>query len=128
MRRFQLVATLAAGMTLTSPAARAGCTIFQHRDYGGSSWFLNRGDTMKMVDGKSICVSTGGHCPECETCTLFEPSWNDHVSSFTVDPGCTITLWEHVNEGGAYFRTWRSYLYVGDDWNDVASEAVCTCP
>jgi hypothetical protein len=128
MRAFQLVAMLVAGITLASSVARAGCTIFQHRDFAGASWWFNAGDRMKMVNGQSTCISTGGHCPSCETCEYFEPSWNDEVSSFTVEPGCTITLWEHVNEGGAFFRTWQSYSYVGSDWNDEASEALCTCP
>lgn len=127
MRRFLLVVMLVTGMTVTSSAAQAGCTIFEHRDFGGASWFLADGDTMKMVEGETICSTTFGHGPP-DVCTFFEPSWNDAVSSFTVDPGCTITLWEHVNQGGAHFRTWQSYSYVGGNWNDEASEALCTCP
>jgi hypothetical protein len=128
MRCFHLAATLIASMTLAPSVVHAGCVIFQHRDFGGSHYWLDSNDTMKMVNGKSTCTTTGGKCPECKGCTFFEPSWNDQVSSFAVDPGCTITLWEDVNEHGAYFRSSRSYSYVGDDWNDVASEAICTCP
>jgi hypothetical protein len=123
MRRSLPAAMLLIAMTITPSVAQAGCTLFQHRDYGGSSYYLQDHDDMKMVDGES----TGCQPSPCWS-ILFEPSWNDQVSSFQVDPGCTITLWQHVNQLGAYFRTWRSYLYVGDDWNDEASEATCTCP
>jgi syncollin len=105
--------------------AYATCTLYQHRDYRGSHYALGNGDGMKMVNGETRCHSvshgSGG------SCTYYEPSWNDQVSSFRVRNGCTLTLWQHVNRGGARFRSSDSYTYVGGGWNDQASEARCTC-
>ena len=117
---------LAAGLMLAPAVADAGCRIFQHRDYGGSGYTLGHLDRMKMVRGESLGCTTNGHGGGCES-TLYQPSWNDQVSSFKVTAGCTLTLWQHVNEGGAYFRSSKSYKYVGDRWNDQASEAFCVC-
>jgi syncollin len=115
------------GLALHTAAVAGGsCTIYQHRDYGGSAYRLGHLDRMKMVHGESLGCTTNGHGGGCES-VLYEPSWNDQVSSFKVAPGCTITLWQHVNEGGARFRTYKSYRYVGSGWNDEASEALCTC-
>lgn len=116
----------AAFLAFSSGAAGAGCTLYQHRDYGGAYWELSDLERMKMVNGESLGCTTNGHGGGCES-TLYEPSWNDNVSSFRVTPGCRLSLWEDVNEGGARFRSTRSYLYVGDAWNDEASEALCTC-
>lgn len=113
--------------TVGATAALATCTLYQHRDYGGSRWTLHSGDRMIMTRGESIGTTTNGHCPSCETRTLYRPDWNDQVSSFQVAPGCVLTLWEHANQRGARFRTDRSYRYVGSRWNDEASEAFCTC-
>ena len=110
-----------------STPSLAYCTLYEHRDYGGASWALGDRERMIMIEGEDIGVSTGGHCPECEYTIYYEPSWNDALSSFTVDAGCTISLWEHINEGGARFRTYRSYSYIGDAWNDEVSEAWCVC-
>jgi syncollin len=112
--------TVAASLSLNS--AYATCTIYQHRDFGGSHWTLQNGDDMKMVSEPEYGVSDGIHR------FIYDPFWNDQVSSFKVAGGCTLTLWEHVNEGGHYFRSNRSYKYVGDSWNDKASEAICSCP
>ncbi|MFG1347074.1 hypothetical protein V5F59_19455 [Xanthobacter autotrophicus DSM 431] len=121
-----LGAMLAAAFYLVPHAAEAGCRIFQHRDYGGSGYTLHNLERMKMVQGESLGCTTNGHGPGCES-VIYEPSWNDQISSFKVTRGCTITLWQHVNEGGAHFRSNRSYKYVGSAWNDQASEALCMC-
>jgi hypothetical protein len=121
MRSFPVGAILAAGVTIVPLAADAGCNLFEHRDYGGASWYMEPYERLIMVEGESVGNSTSGN-------TYYEPSWNDSVSSFQLDSGCTLSLWEHVNEDGARFRTSRSYTYVGGDWNDEASEALCTCP
>ena len=122
----RIAVTLASALALAGSAgiAAAGgtCTIYQHRDYGGSHWTLHNGDDMKMVNAPDYGTSDGIHR------FLYDPSWNDQVSSFRVSGGCTLTLWEHVNYGGARFRSNRSYSYVGGGWNDKASEAVCECP
>ena len=114
------------GFSAVSGNSYAGCRIFQHRDYGGSGYTLDHFEEMKMVNGESLGCSTGGHGDGCLS-TTYEPSWNDQVSSFRLSGGCTLTLWEHVNRGGARFRSTRSYKYVGDDWNDEASHALCMC-
>lgn len=116
----------AAGLFLASAYASAGCTLFQHRDFGGSRYNLGHLDRMIMVRGESTGCTTNGHGGGCES-TLYEPSWNDQVSSFKVTPGCTLTMWQHVNQSGARFHTSKSYRYVGDRWNDQASEALCVC-
>lgn len=112
---------IAASFGLMELGAAATCTIFSDRDYKGSHWTLRNGDDMKMIATPQLGTSDGIHR------FLYEPSWNDKVSSFKVDPGCTLTLWEDVNNGGHHFRSNRSYLYVGDRWNDKASEAICEC-
>jgi len=117
---------LAFGLASAALSSQAGCRIFQHRDFGGSGYTLGHLDRMKMVRGESLGCTTNGNGGGCES-TLYKPSWNDQVSSFKVTSGCTLTLWQHVNEGGARFRSSRSYSYVGDSWNDEASEALCIC-
>lgn len=116
---------------LASPAS-AFCTIYEHENFGGAYWEFGDGDRLVMIDdpacfeddGAWVCTTTNGHDADP---TMYDSSWNDVVSSFQVGRYCTITLWEHIDGQGAYFRTHRSYSYVGDDWNDEASEAVCTC-
>ena len=115
-----------ASACVASTSAFADCTLYQHRDYGGSYWDLGDGDRIIMVEGEDL-GHTSSHCPECSYTIYYEASWNDQVSSFTVDAGCFITLWEHINEGGATFESGQSYRYVGGDWNDQASEAWCIC-
>ena len=111
---------------LFTPAiAEAGCTIFEHRDYGGAKFTLQDNDRLVMVQGESIGVTTNGHGGSSRT--LYRAAWNDHLSSFQVTQGCTITLWEHIDQGGARWRTYKSYKYVGDAWNDEVSEVLCTC-
>ena len=120
-----MIVTGLAGCVFAGAAQAAGraatCTIYEHRDYGGAHWTLRNGDDLKMVRAPEFGTSDGIHR------FLYEPSWNDKVSSFKVDPTCTLTLWEHVDHGGHHFRSDRSYKYVGDRWNDKASEAVCEC-
>jgi hypothetical protein len=102
-----------------SSAAQAGCTVYQHRDYGGASWYLEGGQTLQMA-GEQLCSTQGG-------CNDYEPSWNDQISSFRVDGGCRIALWQHTNRGGARFRSDRSYSYARGGWNDQASWVECYC-
>lgn len=103
-------------------APRRVCTLYEHRDYGGARYTLGNGDVLYMVREPDVGTSDGIHR------FLYEPSWNDKVSSFKVEGGCTLTLWEHVNRGGHHFTANRSYTFVGDGWNDKASQADCTCP
>ncbi|MBG0792991.1 hypothetical protein IYY11_06255 [Methylocystis sp. H62] len=126
MKACYTAAALTAALLFFSPSAQATCRIFQHRDYGGSGYTLHNFERMKMVRGESLGCTTNGHGGGCES-TIYNPSWNDNVSSFRVKDGCTLTLWQHVNQGGSRFRSNRSYRYVGDRWNDQASEALCMC-
>jgi len=117
---------LSAAFLLTPATAKGSCTIFEHRDYGGAKFTLHDNDRLVMVAGESIGVTTNGHGDSYRI--LYRAAWNDHVSSFQVTQGCTLTLWEHIDQGGARFRSNRSYKFVGSAWNDEASEALCTCP
>ena len=130
MKSFGLLPSLAffTFVVLLIPAiAEASCTIYEHRDYGGAKFTLYGNDRIIMAQGESIGVTTNGHGGN-DYRELYRPSWNDAVSSFRVTEGCTITLWEHINQGGARWRTYKSYVYVGDGWNDEVSEVLCTCP
>ena len=127
---FRVTCCAVAALTLATPAL-ADCTLWEHRDFVGAQWWLDDGEVMQMIDdpscteddGEVICTSVS----HGQDWTIYEASWNDAVSSFEVGAGCEIFLWEHVNQGGARFRTYRSYSYVGDDWNDQVSEVLCTC-
>jgi hypothetical protein len=110
-------------------ASAQDCRVFQHRDYGGASWGLLSGERLA-----GISSNIGQTCSHVN-CTIFwRPDWNDHISSFRVRSGCTITLWQHIDGSripprgyGAYFRSNRSYRYVGSRWNDQASLVECRC-
>ena len=108
-------------MFTVTAAQAATCTLYQDRDYGGSHYVLHNGDDLLMINPPDVGTSDGIHR------FRYNSSWNDQVSSFKVGGGCTLTLWEHVNKGGAHFRSKRSYSYVGSGWNDKASEALCEC-
>ena len=125
-RRMPLLAAaallaLASVPTVASAAGNKTCTVYEHRDYGGAHWTLQSGDVLRMIRPPELGVSDGIHR------FVYESSWNDKISSFKVGPTCTLTLWEHINYGGHHFRANKSRLYVGDGWNDVASDAVCEC-
>jgi hypothetical protein len=126
MKTIGAIAGAVAILSGTTGSAMANCTLFQHRDYGGSRHHLVDLETLKMVRGESTGCSVSHGDPRCPF-TTYDPTWNDHVSSFKVGPGCTLTLWQHVNKGGARWRTSKSYRYVGGRWNDQASEAFCSC-
>jgi syncollin len=113
-------------VVFTPAIAEASCQIFEHRDYGGASLTLFDNDRVIMAQGESIGMTTNGHGGSYRI--RYRPAWNDHVSSFRVTDGCTITLWEHINQEGARWRTYKSYKFVGDNWNDEVSEVFCSCP
>ena len=129
MKSYGLISSviiLTVALLFTPAIAMGNCTIYEHRDYGGAGFTLYDNDRLVMVQGESIGTTTNGHGPSSRT--LYRAAWNDNVSSFRVTNGCTITLWEHINEEGARWRTYKSYKYVGDAWNDEVSEVLCTCP
>jgi hypothetical protein len=117
---------VAAACCIATPAL-AQCVVYQHRDYKGSSYRLNAGDTLQM--GGERCGHTQSH-GTARGRMLYNTTWNDQVSSFTVARGCTITLWQHIQGcrgGGAHFRANQSYKYVGSRWNDQTSFVECVC-
>lgn len=126
MKRFLTTATVAA-LVLQPLAAFAGCTVYEHENMGGASWYLDAGEILLGISEELYGCTNNGHGDPCVIVQYTEPSWNDVVSSYEVDSGCRITMYEHVEKGGARWRSWDSYDYVGDDWNDVASEVSCYC-
>jgi len=120
-------AVLVAAICCVGAPALAQCIVYQHRDYKGSSYRLNGGDTLQM--GGERCGHTQSHgTPRGRM--LYNTTWNDQVSSFRVAKGCTITLWQHIRGcrgGGAHFRARQSYTYVGSRWNDQTSFVECVC-
>lgn len=97
------------------------CTVYEHRDFGGAHRTLGHRDVLRMVRAPALDTSDGVYR------YLYEPAWNDRISSFRTAPGCTMTLWEHVNQGGHHLRANHDRAYVGDGWNDKASDAFCDC-
>ena len=121
-KRFLLLTGAAA--VLATPAY-AGCTVYQHRDYKGSHFYLGPGDRLQVA-GERCGMSQSHGTPRGQY--HYQPSWNDQVSSFKVTKGCVITLWQHAQGcggGGTHFRTDRSYTYVGSAWNDKTSFVEC---
>ncbi|MCB1885252.1 MAG: hypothetical protein KDG89_14850 [Geminicoccaceae bacterium] len=57
----------------------------------------------------------------------YDPSGNDLVSSMKVTAECKATLWEHPVESGRVFEATGDVDWIGDDFNDIASEAYCSC-
>jgi hypothetical protein len=119
---------------LAVDARETGCILYEHRDFGGVYWEMERNSYMQMGDAEPCGRSVSHGEPPI---LYWEPSWNDHVSSFdVVGLGCTLILYVHsgVGEGdvcadayGVTFTSDVGYLYVGDAWNDQASWASCDC-
>ena len=120
-RRFGLF-LCSLSLALGCAPAWAGCTVYQHRDYGGAHWGLGNADELQMGGGEPIGKTGGGRI-------YYQPSWNDQISSFKVSQGCSITLWQHAGTHGYghTFKASKSYNYVGDGWNDQASWVYCSC-
>lgn len=127
-----LIACLIAGaLYFASPrTSEAGCLIFQERDYQGSALSLRSSEILKMSD--SSVTSEPFFCAEPDEASgcdqvIYDSSWNDRVSSFKLGEGCTLTLWQDTDQGGARLRAARDYLFVGRAWDNAASEARCMC-
>jgi len=114
-----LVASHASAELRTAPARRAYCTLWEHRDMQGAHHRMPNGERVSFADSGS-------------TAWRGLPSWNDAVSSATVDSGCRLQVWEHM-EGGGASKTWSGgsqgldINYVGGPWNDRISSATCYC-
>lgn len=116
-----LLATTASAELRSGPPRAGQCKLFEHRDMQGARMTLHHGDRV------SFASEDVGNTTWSE-----KPRWNDHVSSATVDPHCTLRVWEHMKAGGA-MKEWHGgrngllVKYVGDRWNDRVSSAVCSC-
>jgi hypothetical protein len=115
-------ATLSSQASQTVGPPRAGvCVLWEHREMQGARMRLPHGDRV------SFAREAVGNSSWRES-----PTWNDVVSSATLDSGCTLRVWEHSLAGGES-REWRAggsrllVKYVGDRWNDRISSATCLC-
>ena len=89
---------------ITSPESmvgRAGCTFYEHPNYGGASWFVAV-DRFLSGDGYgAIYVAALGSTG---------PWWNDRISSVSCMRGekfhCTAELFPHENLGGRAEKIW----------------------
>jgi hypothetical protein len=120
-----IFAALTVLLTGTTPTY-AGCTVFEHRDWGGARFRLNDNNWLMMGACSEDTGSTSGGHGYCRR------NWNDRISSYRVTDNCKLTLWADANDytpAGPIFS--RDYgvgvLYVGDSWNDKASYASCSC-
>lgn len=116
-----LVTAALAGLATSSPPALAqggpigttggpnvffrGCWYYQHSNFGGDRREIPEGMNRTYVGG----------------------SWNDRISAIACRPGCTATVFEHSNNGGARRQFAGNILYVGDAWNDRISSLLVTC-
>jgi hypothetical protein len=99
----------------------AHCTLWEHRDMQGARKVMANGERV------TFARNDVGSSAWRES-----PTWNDHVSSATIDRGCRLQVWEHVNASGKS-KTWSGgpkgllVKYVGSEWNDRISSATCYC-
>ena len=99
----------------------AYCVLWEHRDLQGASLRMPNGDSVSFAN-----ANPGS------TAWSERPEWNDRVSSMTIDRGCRLDVWEHM-EGKGASKTWRGgtrgwmVRYVGGNWNDRISSAMCVC-
>ena len=116
------VAAPALASVTAGPQNRGSCTVYEMRNQGGTWLRVRNGQEYNFA--RSDYGTTG----------ISEyPEWNDDISSARLDPGCTLTVWEHINRGGQS-RSWsaagnRGFLlnYPGDFWNDRISSLICQC-
>lgn len=90
----------------TAQAGDICAVLFQHKDYGGANYVVYNEDANASYVGDW---------------------WNDKISSVSVMPNCSLTLFEHDYFSGAHV-VYRGYVdYVGRWWNDRASSYTCYC-
>lgn len=128
MSKCTLAAIFIAAVAILQPAAGfAGqCIVYQHRDFKGAYWRLNGGGRLLMIPNPNPGYSstTNGHGPK--GVVYYRPDWNDQISSIRVDANCMLSLYEHAHQGGRSMIGKTTY-YLGDKWNDIASDAFCNC-
>ena len=82
-----------------------GCIYYQHANFEGEQRAITDGTGRRYV---------GDH-------------WNDQISSIACRPGCSVTVYEHRDYGGAHMTFHPNIQYVGDGWNDQISSMVARC-
>ena len=85
--------------------AQAGCTLYEHINYGGQSFHMTEGQSYAYLGD----------------------AWNDRVSSVQVSPRCELITYQHINYGGDRRAYAGSASFVGNLWNDQISSAQCRC-
>lgn len=118
---FSSVSAAAHSVGSGSPS-KGRCTLYEMRNLGGAFYKMRGGGHLTMAS-RDIGDNVWTEYPE----------WNDDVSSIHLNAGCRIQVWEHVEAQGAS-RSWQakpdrglSVNFVGSDWNDRISSAICTC-
>lgn len=95
----------AIGTTGGPELAFRGCQYYEHIDFGGARRSIGAGvDRNYVGDG-----------------------WNDQISSIACRGGCSVTVYENRDFGGASVRWSSNISYVGDDWNDQISSLRVRC-
>jgi hypothetical protein len=103
---FSALVTLTLSSILPLSAQAKECaTLYEHARNAGMSITVQDGDEIDWIGNK----------------------WNDILSSFTVQPGCALTIYEDVDYGGEWETFTDSSTYIGDDWNDAVSSYACVC-
>lgn len=85
--------------------ASAGCTMYEHINYGGNTFYI----------------------AEQQSYTYLGNAWNDRVSSVQVSDRCQLITYQHINYGGDRRTYDSSVSFVGNLWNDQISSAQCMC-
>lgn len=117
-----LLAANSASAELSTGYRKAYCRLWEHRDMQGARMVMPNGDRVSFADRGDVGSSAWRE----------RPDWNDVVSSATIDPGCKLQVWEHMEATGAS-KTWTGgqrgwrVNYVGGTWNDRISSATCYC-
>ncbi|MDC3988703.1 peptidase inhibitor family I36 protein [Polyangium jinanense] len=72
--------------------------------------------------GEVLEVQSGPKVPDIGS------QWNDRVSSWKVERGCTLTVWHDTNFGGSS-TTLREghYPFMRERWNNSISSYHCMC-
>lgn len=84
--------------------SRGQCVVYEHHNFQGKSWAINRGKEVPWVG----------------------PSWNDQISSVYASPSCGLMGYQDKDFGGNY-KSFRTTSFVGQDWNDRISAMRCVC-
>ena len=82
----------------------AGCTLYEHVNYGGGAYRLRPNSVVNAL-----------------------PGFNDRASSARVSGSCTLELYEHDDHRGERRILRQDTSEFGHGWNDRVSSAKCWC-